>query len=159
MEFETWNLVFIWNLDFVNWNFTKHFCKGFVMPSTIKNEKPMRPYITNLLYAILLIVLSLWGYFVSPSPSFTAFIPTVFGVLFLVMTPVMKRDNKTISHIVVALTLLLVIALVKPLTAAIGRSDTAATVRVSIMLVAGVVAMIIYIRSFVDARRSKKTSS
>lgn len=119
----------------------------------------MRPYITNIVYAILLIVLSLWGYFASPSPSFTAFIPTVFGVLFLAMTPVMKRDNKTIAHIVVALTLLLVIALVKPLTAAIGRNDTAATVRVAIMLAGGLIAMIIYIRSFVNARRNKKTGS
>lgn len=119
----------------------------------------MRPYITNLLYSILLIVLSLWGYLASPSPSFTTFIPTVFGVLFLAMTPIMKRENKTIAHIVVALTLLLVIALVKPLTAAIGRSDTAATVRVAIMLVGGIVAMIIYIKSFVDVRRSRKISS
>lgn len=118
----------------------------------------MRPYITNLIFAILLIVLSLWGYFASPSPSFTTFIPTAFGVLFLAMTPVMKRENKNTAHIVVALTLLLVIALVKPLTAAIGRSDTAATVRVAIMLAGGLASMIIYINSFINARRSKKTT-
>ena len=133
--------------------------RALLLPSLIKNEKPMRPYITNMLYAILLILLSLWGYLASPSPSFTTFIPTVFGVLFLAMTPIMKRENKTISHIVVVLTLLLVIALVKPLTAAIDRSDTAATVRVAIMLVGGIAAMIIYIKSFVDVRRSRKISS
>jgi FtsH-binding integral membrane protein len=115
----------------------------------------MKPYFANLIYGMLLIILSLWGYFVSDSPSATAFIPTGLGALLLIFTPGMKKENKVIAHLVVILTLLIIIALIMPLIGAINRNDTAAIARVVIMMVWGVVAMIIYIKSFVDARSSK----
>lgn len=113
----------------------------------------MKPYIANLIYAILLIAISLWGYLTSASPSFTAFIPTIAGIILLALTPSMKNENKTVAHIVVALTLLLIIALIKPLTAAFGRDDTMAIIRVLIMMGWGVVAMGVYVKSFIDARK------
>jgi len=115
----------------------------------------MKPYIANLLFAILLISMSLWGYLTSDNPSFTALIPTFAGVILLALTPPMKKENKTIAHIVVVLTLLLIIALIKPLTAAFGRTDNMAIMRVIFMMGWGVVAAGIYIKSFVDARRRK----
>jgi hypothetical protein len=42
-ELGTWNLAFIWNLDFVIWSFTKHFRKGFVI--AIINQK-LKTYAT-----------------------------------------------------------------------------------------------------------------
>ncbi len=113
----------------------------------------MKPFIANLIYAILLIAISLWGYFTSDNPSFTAFIPTIAGAILLALTPSMKKENKTVAHIVVVLTLLLIIALIKPLTAAFGRSDNMAVMRVLIMMGWGVVAMIVYIKSFIAASR------
>ena len=113
----------------------------------------MKPFIANLIYAILLIAISLWGYFTSDNPSFTAFIPTIAGAVLLALTPSMKKENKTIAHIVVVLTLLLIVALVKPLTAAFGRSDSMAITRILIMMGWGVVAMIVYIKSFITARK------
>jgi len=113
----------------------------------------MKPFLANLIYAILLIAISLWGYFTSDNPSFTAFIPTIAGAILLAMTPAMKKENKTVDHIVVVLTLLLIVALIKPLTAAIGRSDDMAMIRVMLMMAWGVVAMIVYIKSFIDVRK------
>ena len=115
----------------------------------------MKPYVVNLIYGILLVLLSLWGYSASENPSATAFIPIGFGVLFLALTPGMKKENKTIAHIVVVLTVLVLGGLVKPLLGALDRTDNMAIARVIVMMIWGVIALAVYIKSFVDARRAK----
>jgi len=115
----------------------------------------MKPYLANFIYGFLLIVLSLWGYMASESPSPTAFIPTAFGVILLALTPGIKKENKVIAHIVVILTVLVLGGLVKPLIGALDRTDNLAIARVVVMMVWGVVALAVYIKSFVDARRKK----
>jgi hypothetical protein len=116
----------------------------------------MKPFVANLVFAILLIAMSLWGYLSSDDPSFTALIPTFAGVILLAMTPSMKKENRIVAHIVVVLTLLLIIALIKPLTAAFARSDNMAIMRVLVMLGWGVLAMIVYVKSFIKSRRKKR---
>lgn len=115
----------------------------------------MKPYLANLIYGILLVLLSLWGYMSSETPSVTAFIPTAFGVVLLALTPAMKKGNKAVAHIVVIFTLLVLGGLVKPLLGALGRADNMAMARVIVMMAWGVVAMVIYIKSFIDARRNR----
>lgn len=115
----------------------------------------MKPYVANLIYGILLVMLSLWGYTASESPSATAFIPTALGVVLLALTPAMKKGNKTVAHIVVVVTVLVLGGLVKPLLGALDRADNMAIARVFLMMAWGVLALIVYIKSFVDARRSR----
>jgi len=110
-----------------------------------------------LINAITLIAMSLWAYFGSETPSPTAFIPAVFGVIFLICGPGMKKHNKIVAHIVVFLTFLLILALAMPLKAAIGRGDTLAIIRVAIMLGTTLLAFVLYIKSFRDARRARKS--
>lgn len=113
----------------------------------------MRPVQITFINGLVLTGLSLWSYFSSDTPSFTALIPTLFGVLFLILAPSFQKGNKTVAHIVVVLTAILIIALVKPLTAALGRDDMTAIIRVAVMIFTSLVAMIVYIRSFIAARR------
>lgn len=115
----------------------------------------MKPYFANFINAILLISLSLWGFYLSESPSATALIPAAFGVVLLALTPGMRKDNKTVAHIVVVLTLIIVIALVMPIRGAIERNDAGANARVAVMMGWGVVAMAVYVESFIDARKNK----
>ncbi len=115
----------------------------------------MKPYQINALNALVLIGIGLWGYFSSASPSPTALIPVGFGAIFALVTPMFRKDNRIVAHIVVLLTFLLIIALFMPLRGAIGRGDTMGTVRVGIMLAVSVVAMGIYIKSFIDARKAR----
>jgi len=115
----------------------------------------MKPFFANLIFGILLIVVSLWGYYVSESPSATAFIPVGLGVLLLVLTPGMKNENKVIAHFVVVLTLVVIIALIMPLRGALNRNDTFAIIRVLIMMGWGIFALAVYIKSFIDARKNK----
>lgn len=115
----------------------------------------MKPYIVNLLNAIVLVFLGLWGYFISEAPSVTAFIPVVTGFILLILTPWFRRENKVAAHIAVVLTLLIIIGLIKPLTAAIGRDDNGALFRVSFMMITSLLAMVFFIKSFIDVRRKK----
>lgn len=115
----------------------------------------MKSYTANLINSVVLVGLGLWGYFGSDTPSPTALIPVYAGVVLFVLGLWIKKENKTISHIVVVLTLLILISLVKPLTAAIGRDDQGALMRVIIMMLTSAYAMVAFVKSFVDVRKKK----
>jgi len=116
----------------------------------------MKPYLINLVNALVLIALGSWAYFTSDHPSVTALIPVFAGIVLIAITPGFKRGNRVLAHIAVVLTLLILIGLIKPLTGAIGRSDGLATVRVSLMIITSLTAMIIFVKSFIDARRNSR---
>jgi protein-S-isoprenylcysteine O-methyltransferase Ste14 len=115
----------------------------------------MKPFQVNLFHSIILIVTGTLGYFLSEKPSPTTFIPVAFGVILLLMNAGLKKENKTIAHLVVLLTLLITIALVMPLKGAIGRQESGPILRVSLMLIASVAALGLYIKSFVEARKAR----
>ncbi|HMN90935.1 MAG TPA: hypothetical protein PKE68_13000 [Saprospiraceae bacterium] len=68
----------------------------------------------------------------------------------------MRKENRVVAHVVVLLTLVLILALFMPLRGAIARADTMGIIRVSIMLATAVLAMAIFVKSFIDARRARK---
>ena len=94
----------------------------------------MKAHVISLVHAVALIGLGGYGYLSSDTPSVTALIPVVFGVLLLAMNNGIKKENKVIAHIAVLLTLLIIVGLVKPLTGAMGRGDNAAVARVATCL-------------------------
>jgi len=99
----------------------------------------------------------LWGYFGSDNPSVTALIPVMAGSVLLLLAAVMRNASRVAAHIAVILTFILVVALVKPLTAAISRSDPAAVIRVSVMIGTCILALATYIKSFIDARKQRSS--
>ncbi|MEM6688415.1 MAG: hypothetical protein AAF664_03245 [Planctomycetota bacterium] len=109
----------------------------------------------SLLNAILLIALGIAGFVTSDSPSKTAFIPVVAGALIMACNPGVRRNNKAIAHIAVLLTLVILLGLVMPLKGAFDREDSAAIGRVTIMLLSTLLALVFFIKSFIDVRRSK----
>ena len=113
----------------------------------------LKAHTASLIHALALIALGGYGYLSSDTPSVTALIPVVFGVLLLAMNRGVKNENKVIAHVAVLLTLLVVIGLIKPLTGAMGREDNAAVGRVVVMLALGVYAMVTFVKSFIDARK------
>jgi hypothetical protein len=115
----------------------------------------MKPFHYNLINAGTLITMGLTGYIVSDSPSLTALIPVFAGLVLLVLFKGMKEGNRVIAHNVVVLTFLTLIALFKPLSGAISRSNSGAIIRVLIMIISGILAMVAYIKSFIDARRNR----
>lgn len=115
----------------------------------------MKPFQINLINGLVLVAMGLWAYFSADKPSPTALIPVGFGVIFLIATPLFRKDNKVVAHIVVLLTLLLIVALFMPLRSRIAAEDNVGIFRVATMIGVSVVAMIIYVRSFIEARRAK----
>ncbi|MFK7936127.1 MAG: hypothetical protein AB8G22_21615 [Saprospiraceae bacterium] len=112
----------------------------------------------SLINALTLIAMSLWGYFGSETPSLTAFIPAAFGAVLLAMNSGVKKENKVIAHIAVTLTLLVLVSLFKPLSGAMGRGDTAATIRIGLMIATSILAMVFFIKSFRDARKAREAA-
>ena len=115
----------------------------------------MRPHKWNALNAVVLILMGAWAYFGSESPSPTALIPVGFGVLLLALTPQLRKENKIVAHTAVVLTLIIFIALFRPLLSAIDGGETLSTVRVSAMLLTSLLALISFIRSFIQARKNR----
>ncbi len=118
----------------------------------------MKAHTASLFNALILIGLSAYGYFASETPSVTALIPSFFGIALIAMYPGVKKENKVIAHIAVTLTLIILIALIKPLTGALGKDKIDAVARIAIMMISTVTAMVFFIKSFVEARKNKETN-
>ena len=113
----------------------------------------MKAHTASILNSLILI--SLWGYLTSESPSPTALIPLFFGIALLLCYRGVKNENKIISHIAVVLTLIVFLALFMPLNGAIERGDSEARNRIIIMLLATGSSMIYFIKSFITARKKR----
>lgn len=119
----------------------------------------MKAHTASLINALILIGFGLWAYFGSETPSKTALIPVIFGAVILSLYRGIKSENKIAAHIAVLLTLLILGGLLKPLTAAIGRDDGLAIMRVTVMMVSTIVALVFFIKSFIDVRRARKAAA
>jgi len=118
------------------------------------NKFPL--YQVSAINAISLILIGLFGYFQSQTPSPTAFIPVIFGVILLALNSGVKSQNKIIAHVAVTATLFILIGLLMPLKSAISKDDIFAALRVSFMLLTTVIALISFIQSFIQARKEKE---
>lgn len=111
----------------------------------------MKPYQANFYNGIVLTVLGVFAYLSTQAP--TALIPTIAGLLLLALTPSFKKGNRVLAHVAVVITLLILIALFKPLKSQLENGDTLGIARVAMMMISSFAAMIVFIKSFIDARR------
>ncbi|MAW67837.1 MAG: hypothetical protein DBW76_02485 [Bacteroidetes bacterium] len=114
----------------------------------------MKPHKISFVNAITLISFGLWGY-VDVDYSPTALIPVVFGVIILALYSGLKKENKTVAHIVVLLTFLILVGLVKPLMSTLESGSVMGITRVVLMMLSTLMALVIFVKSFI-ANRSKK---
>ena len=115
----------------------------------------MKPFHITFINALTLIVMGLWGYFSATDPSLTALISVFAGIILLILTRGVRDANRTIAHITVIITLIMLIALIKPLSGSIARNDSAAVARVLVMMLTCAIALIVYIKSFIDVRKQR----
>tara|TARA_Y100001936_G_scaffold69298_1_gene68315 strand:- start:371 stop:739 length:369 start_codon:yes stop_codon:yes gene_type:complete len=112
----------------------------------------------SLINAISLILIGGFGYLQSETPSPTALIPVVVGVLLIAMNKGVKDENKIIAHIAVLLTLIMLLGLAMPLMGSVKRGDTQGTIRVIVMIFTTIGALFYFVKSFIDARKSRESS-
>ena len=114
----------------------------------------MKTYQINFFNALVLILVGLWG-FIDVDYSPTALIPVFFGVILLLCSNGVKKENKVIAHIAVLFTLLILVALVGMRLPKSLESGGAGLFRVIIMIITSSVSMISFIQSFIAARKNK----
>jgi hypothetical protein len=121
----------------------------------------MKPYQATILNAAVLVVFGLWAYLnvAAESRSMTILIPVIFGIVLAMLALPFKKENKVVAHIVVGLTLLISLALIMPLISSIGRDDMDAVFRVGVMMAVSLFSLVIYIKSFIAARRARQNAS
>ena len=121
----------------------------------------MKTYQANLINSLFLIIMPLWAYFSFESSadkeslSFTALIPVIFGVILIICNKGLKNNNKTIAHIAVLVTFIALVGLFMPLKSAIVDNRMLSIIRVSLMILSGIVAIITFVKSFIQARKNK----
>jgi len=105
----------------------------------------------NLINSISLIAFGIWGYLEVNSP--TALIPVGFGVALLLCNNGVKNQNKVVAHIAVLLTLVILLALVGMRLPKSLESGGLGLVRVIAMCGTSLLAMVYFVRSFIEARK------
>ena len=110
----------------------------------------------NMINALVLIVLGMWGVNEtglerSPTPV----IPVVVGIILFVCTNFIRNHHKVVSHVAVTLTLLIIIGLARPFMKAIEGGDNMAMLRTGVMMLTSIIAFVLFIKSFRDARLAK----
>ena len=116
-------------------------------------NKYMNSYKANLINSSTLIIIGLWGYF--ESSSVTALIPVVFGVILFLCSKGVKSQNKLIAHIAVLLTLIILLSLVGMRLPKSIESGGLGLLRVFSMIVTSTLAIIFFVKSFIDARKNR----
>ena len=118
----------------------------------------MKTYQANLLNSLTLIIMCSWAYLTydssdGKSQNFTALIPLVLGIILLLCNNGIKKENKIISHLAVIVTLIAIIGnATKPLMSAIEDGRELGIFRVSLMILTSIIAMITFVKSFINAR-------
>ena len=109
----------------------------------------------NLINSIALISMSVWGYI--DTNSFTALIPAVFGVILLLLGTMLRNEKlvKLSAHLVVLFTLFILVALVVQVLPGVVERGGIGVIRVILMISTSAIAMIVFIKSFIDNRKSR----
>ena len=71
----------------------------------------MKAHKASLINSLVLIIFGIWGYIDSEGAAITALIPVALGVVIFLLNKGLKNENKTISHVVVLLTILVLFGL------------------------------------------------
>ncbi len=119
----------------------------------------MTAHSANMLNAVVMIVCSFWAYLTPAYSSLTALIPAGFGIALILCGPGVKVENKIIAHIAVVLTFVILMLLIVPMRTAVYEGNTMSILRVGAMMITGFLAMVMFIRSFKEARRRREEGS
>jgi uncharacterized membrane protein len=114
----------------------------------------MSAHKASLINGFILVLMGIWGAYSTNFSAPTAFIPVAFGLLILIFNNYLKRENKLMSHVIVGLTVLILIALAMPLSRALKTDSNTAMVRILIMMASCFYALYYFIQSFRQARKS-----
>ena len=80
----------------------------------------------------------------------------IIGGILLVIVPGVKKEAKIPAHVAVLLTLIVLLGLIMPLMGALDRGSTVGIIRVAVMIFSTALALVTFIRSFIEVRKKRK---
>ena len=120
------------------------------------------PHIVNFYYALFLILIGLFGFFVryytDGDLQITSLIPAFFGFVLLFFTKGIKADNAVVAHIAVTLTLILAFMVTFMFFKNLSAEFTVSR-KFYIFLLTGIVSYLvlaIYIAGFIDKKKNRQ---
>lgn len=119
----------------------------------------MKAHSANMINSIALIIIGLWDYLATQTLASTNMITVAGGLLLLFFYDGIKREDKVTAHIVVIITLFVFLSLIKPFDEALQDSAAGASIRYLVMMLTSLLAIVYFIKSFIDARRGRKLST
>ena len=101
--------------------------------------------------------MGLWGYFATEAP--TAIIPVAIGAILLPTVPRIANHNKVIAHLAALVTLVALILIMSvPFRSSLITGDPLKILRSSVMVISGFLAMAMFIKSYIDARKGRQAA-
>ena len=120
-----------------------------------QNNINMNAYKGHILNSLTFLIMGSWGYFVTQAPS--ALAPILIGVVLLSLSQGVKSENKAMAHVAVIITILGLIGIaMKPLVGALSSDDIMKKIRVFSMVITSVIAIIFFVKSFIDAGKARR---
>ena len=115
-----------------------------------------KTYQASLLNAVVLVAMGLWAYLEKGSP--TALIPVFAGAILWIYNNQLKDGNKTVAHVLVVITFVMLLGTLMPMVGEIIKGDLLGVFRALMMFASCVVAMYYFIDSFREARKARMSS-
>lgn len=139
-------------------------CKGTQLEKIMfklqnRRKKMNKPHIVNAVYSLFIIIIGIIGFFLSyfekQTFQYTALIPAVFGMILILFTKGIMKENKITSHLAVVITLIFTImVLVMLILNTVNGFELSLKVIIFILIfISSVITLGIYILRFVSIKR------
>lgn len=115
---------------------------------------------TTLTFGMVLLLLALGFYFGTGRESWTSLIPGIWGAIYIVLGLAARTPRSTMiaMHIAAVFALLGTLTIGRPIST-LGEAPTNALIAQFALAILNLILLIIYIRSFIAARRSRSSES
>ena len=113
----------------------------------------MKPYLANLMNALVLVAVGGWGYM--DKGATTALIPVFGGLTLWILTNGVKALSPISSHIAVLVTALVFLGLFKPFFREMNMDDAMGTMRTGLMILSSGFALWAFVQHFIAAKKAK----
>ena len=115
----------------------------------------MKVYLVSMMNAFILMTLGLWGYLGSETQSPIALLPVFAGALLISLIKGLRYGSKSMAHISIVVTFLILVAMVLPLISAIKNSDSATIYRIGFMSTSCAVTIGFFVSRFIKVRKKR----
>ncbi len=115
----------------------------------------MKIYLVSMMNAFVLMILGLWSFIGSETPSLTALIPIMTGAFLLSLIHGLRYGSKPAANISMVLTSLILIAMIVPFISALGHNDGASVYRIGFMMASCSVAIGFFVSKMIKVRKRR----